>query len=139
MATIATTSPPVGTPKRKSVVLTTSWVSLVTVDNYSVTRVVAGAFSTVTVGGVGEITSPLILTNVTTTARWASARIVRVSAGGTSRIIHQQLIPAGESLVVPINGQFLLTGDTLDIQAEANSAIEATLSWTQGEAEGDGS
>jgi hypothetical protein len=138
MATISTTSPPVAEPRRYSGTLTTSFATIIAVDDYSVTRTVAGVPQTATVGGVAEITSPLLLCNRTGTAQWASVQIVREDAA-QSVLMHQVTVPAGETLAVPLNGQFLLTGDVLQVRAEAGSAIDATVSWTQGEAEGDGS
>jgi ABC-type enterochelin transport system permease subunit len=138
MATITTNEPPVGQPKHYSGTLTTSYVSIITVDNYSVSKKTAGTTTTVTVPGLAEITTPLLLTNKTSTTRWASVRITR-SGGSVSFVTHQQKIPANETFMVPLNGQFLSTGDVVAVIAEANSAIDATVSWTQGEAETDGS
>jgi len=138
MARINTTSPPVGHPKRRSFTLTTAWATLIDVDDYQVSKATAGVVSTQIVPGVAELQTPLFLCNRTGTARWASVRITRADAS-TAVLVHQELIGAGDTLQVPVNGQFLLTGDVLEVQAQINTAIDATISWTQGEAEGDGS
>ena len=46
-------------------------------------------------------------------------------------------IPAYETIPIPLNGQFLKTGDELKIEATADLAIHATISFTQGQSEED--
>jgi len=137
MARITTTSPPVAHPKRASGTVGTSLASIISVDDYQVTRTVAGVTSTEVVTGIGEITSPLFLCNRSALTCHVSVQITR-SGGSSGYIIYQQDIPAGETLQVPLNGTALLTGDLLRLVAETASSIDYTIAWAQGEAEGDG-
>jgi hypothetical protein len=42
-----------------------------------------------------------------------------------------------DTMIIPLNGQFLLTGDRLQIKAPANDQLVATISFTEGQAEED--
>jgi hypothetical protein len=42
-----------------------------------------------------------------------------------------------DSMFIPLNGQFLLTGDRLQIKASANDQLIATISFTEGQSEED--
>lgn len=44
-------------------------------------------------------------------------------------------VEVDDVLIVPINGQFFLSRDQLQIRASANSFLQATLSYTEGQAE----
>jgi TusA-related sulfurtransferase len=46
-------------------------------------------------------------------------------------------ITANETTPIPLNGQFLKSGDTLEIKADTDLAVHATLSFTQGQSEED--
>jgi len=42
-----------------------------------------------------------------------------------------------DTMIIPLNGQFLLTGDRLQIKATANNQLVATISYTEGQSEED--
>jgi hypothetical protein len=42
-----------------------------------------------------------------------------------------------DTMIIPLNGQFLLTGDRLQIKASANNQLIATISFTEGQSEED--
>ncbi len=42
-----------------------------------------------------------------------------------------------DTMIIPLNGQFLLTGDRLQIKATANNQLVATISFTEGQSEED--
>jgi hypothetical protein len=42
-----------------------------------------------------------------------------------------------DTMIIPLNGQFLLTGDRLQIKATANDELIATISYTEGQSEED--
>lgn len=134
MALIPTSDPPVATPKRYSGTAGITLASIISVDEYEVSTI-SGTETTVEArDGVAEISSPLFLCNKTAAACWITVQITR--AGGQSAyIVFEQVIPPKETLQVALNGQFLLTGDLLRLQAQTVSSIDATISWTQGEAE----
>ena len=46
-------------------------------------------------------------------------------------------IPAYDTIPLPLNGQFFKTGDLLEIKADRNLAVDATLSFTLGQSEKD--
>jgi hypothetical protein len=134
MARITTNDPPVGTPKRASGTVGTSLATIISVDDYEVTRTVSGSVTSEVRTGVAELATPLFLCNRTGTARWVSVQITR-STGSSGYVIFEQSIPPRETLQVALNGQMLTTGDALRLVAEAANAIDYTISWTQGEAE----
>lgn len=42
-----------------------------------------------------------------------------------------------DTAIVPLNGQFLLTGDRLEVRSDTNDALQATISYTEGQSEED--
>jgi hypothetical protein len=46
-------------------------------------------------------------------------------------------VPAYETTAIPLNGQFLKSGDTLEVIGDTDLAIHATLSFTLGQSEED--
>lgn len=42
-----------------------------------------------------------------------------------------------DTAVIPLNGQFLLTGDRLEVRSDTNDALHATISYTEGQSEED--
>lgn len=42
-----------------------------------------------------------------------------------------------DTAVIPLNGQFLLTGDRLEVISDTNDALQATISYTEGQSEED--
>ncbi len=83
---------------------------------------------------VAEITSPLILANVT------NFDDVEVSVwierpGVNSYVAWRWQVPTRDALRIQLQGQFLTTGDRLMVEADRGGAIEATLSYTVGERE----
>lgn len=137
MARIITTNPPVGKPKVISGVCSTSWVTILDVDDYEVQRTVAGAVSTVIVPGVAEIVSPIMVCNKSASLFWVSVQVIRAD-GPTVQIVHQQDVAAEDTFLVPLNGQFFFTGDVVQIRSSGGGVLDYTWSWTQGEAETDG-
>jgi hypothetical protein len=96
-----------------------------------------------TARGVVEFSSPLLVTNISASAATFTARIIRVSPAGTFILANQYTVEPNDVVVFPLNGQFLLrevtssSGDVLDLQASANNALVATVSYTEGQAEED--
>lgn len=66
-----------------------------------------------------------------TDANWVSVKVVQ-SGGGTESIIANQIsVPVNDTLA-PVQGKLVLeTGDYIQIQAQNNSAIEATISYLE--------
>lgn len=139
MATIRTEQAPAAKPVSKSVILTTAYQTIITVDDYNVPVIgfASDRRDDPPAPGVAEISSPLILTNTTGTTKSASVRLQR--GGQTFTIINDVLIEANEVVYIPLNGQFLLseTNDILEAVSDSVGAVHAMISYTQGQAEED--
>lgn len=137
MITIITTSQaPDAKPVATSVTLTTDWQPIIEVPSYEVPEESFGGGTTV-VPGVGEILSPLIVTNTTTTSSTVSIRVYRFNVDATFILANQLPIAPNDVLPIPLNGQFIQTGDRLEVLAGDNNAIDITISYTLGQAEQD--
>jgi hypothetical protein len=137
MTTVTTSQAPTAKPVGVSLELTTAYQTIIAVPDYLIP--VAGSTDpteTRTAPGVAEVSSPLLLTNKDSVSRTVSVRITR--AGGSSFILANALVVEPYDVVIfPLNGQFLQTDDVLQVLASANSAVDATISYTVGQAEED--
>jgi hypothetical protein len=134
--TITTDQAPSAKPVGVTVAATTAWVSIIECPNYIIP--VTGFLSgTRTAPGVVEISSPLIASNVQATSATISARIVRAATATTLVVANDMVVEPNDMLIIPLNGQFLNTGDRLEIKAGAAGAINTTISYTVGQAEED--
>jgi hypothetical protein len=131
---ITTSQAPDAKPIGASITLDTSWQTLVEVPSYEVPEETFGG-GTVVVPGVAEIISPLIVCNRSTTTRTFSIRVYRESIDATYFLADTVAVPAKDTLFFPLNGQFFFAGDTLEITASATDVLDATLSYTVGQAE----
>jgi hypothetical protein len=139
--TITTEQAPSAKPNNISLVLTTAFQDLITVNNYDIPIVGLGGQRRIA-PGVAEITSPIILTNATIVPATVSVRIVRAGINNFA-IANEIPIEPNDIVYIPLNGQFLLsdlanppvTGDKLQIRASVSNIITATISFTQGQAE----
>jgi hypothetical protein len=137
MTTIITTSQaPDAKPVGLSVTLTTDWETIIEVPSYEVPELVFGGTNTI-VPGVAEIISPMIVSNIGTVTANVSVRIYRGESNTAFVIANEIPVPAYDALPLPLNGQFIYTGDTVDVKSSANSAINVTISYTVGQAEQD--
>lgn len=133
---IQTSQAPDAKPVAVNLTLTVDWQTLVEVPSYEVPELVFGG-NTVLVPGVGEIISPLIISNRTITTERVSIRIFREEANNYFFIANEVAIPAYDVLAFPLNGQFFYPGDLLEVACSANNAFDVTLSYTIGQAEQD--
>jgi len=136
MATITTQQAPSAKPVNVVEFVTSTFKDLITVDDYQVPIVGFGG-STELQPGAAEITSPLVLSNVTTTAVKITAQIE--SDGVAYPLANEIIVEPNDIVYIPLNGQFLLseTNDKLQIKANVSAASTAFVSYTQGEAEQD--
>jgi hypothetical protein len=134
--TIATSQAPDAKPVAKSFTLTTNWLPMIEVPNYEVPELVFGG-STTTEPGVGEVISPLILCNITANTVAVDVEVHREDINAEFYLVRNLQIPAYETIPLPLNGQFFKSGDLLNLKADTNLAIHATLSYTLGQAEED--
>lgn len=136
MTTIITSQAPDAKPIGVSKSISTSWVELISTPNYQIPEETFGG-GTIVVPGVAEIISPLLISNISASSISVNIRIYR-QIDSTNYLIASQLpIPAYDILPLPLNGQFISTGDRLEIQSSASSGINVTISYTVGQAEQD--
>ena len=134
--TITTSQAPDAKPVAINKIVSTNWQILADVPQYKVPELVFGVSETVE-PGVGEIISPLVLCNITASTVLIDLRFHREDVNAEFYVLRQMPIPAYETIPVPLNGQFLKSGDTLEIMADTDLAVHATLSFTQGQSEED--
>lgn len=133
---VTTSQAPDAKPIGLSVTLTTNWDTIIDVPSFEVPELVFGG-DTVVVPGVAEIISPMIITNIDVQTVDVSVRIYRASSNTSFIIANELPIPAYDVLPLPLNGQFIYTGDTVDVKASMNGAVNVTISYTIGQAEQD--
>jgi hypothetical protein len=120
--------------------VTTNWTVLVEVPQYEVPELVFGGSTTVE-PGVGEIISPLVLCNTTANTVTIDVRTHRefdeddAFLNQEFYILRNMPVPGYQTTAIPLNGQFLKTGDTLEILSNTDLAVHATLSFTLGQSE----
>jgi hypothetical protein len=141
-ALIVTSQAPVAKQISVTLALTTTEAIMAEAPGYTVPLLGFSA-GTRTARGVVEFSSPLLVTNVTTVSATFTARIIRITPSGTFVVANQVPVEPNDTLIFPLNGNFLLRetnqagGDYLDIKASANTSLVATVSFTEGQAEED--
>lgn len=136
ITTIQTSQAPDAKPVAVNKVVSTNWQVLADVPNYEVPELVFGGSTTVE-PGVGEIISPLILCNTTNSTVLIDVRMHREDVNAEFYVLRQLPVPGYQTIPIPLNGQFLKSGDTLEILADTDLAVHATLSFTLGQSEED--
>jgi hypothetical protein len=136
ITTIVTSQSPDAKPVAKSFTLTTNWQTMIEVPNYEVPELVFGGSTTIE-SGVGEVISPLMLCNFTANTVAVDVRTYRYIENDTFFIVRNLQIPGFDTIPLPLNGQFFKSGDLLEIKADTNLSVDATLSFTLGQAEED--
>ena len=136
MTIIQTSQAPDAKPVGISKTLLISWQTIIEVPSYEVPEESFGGGTTI-VPGVAEIISPLIICNKSSSTRNFSMRIYRASSNTSFTVANQVPIPANDTLFFPLNGQFIYTGDLLEINSSVDNDLDITLSYTVGQAEQD--
>jgi len=136
LTTITTTQAPDAKPVAKNLVLSTNWQVIIEVPQYEVPELVFGGSTTVE-PGVGEVISPLVLCNTTASTVTVDVQIYRYDDNLTYYLLRNLPVPGYDTIPIPLNGQFLKSGDTLEAKASADLAIHSTLSFTLGQSEED--
>jgi len=106
------------------------------VPNYEVPELVFGGSTTVE-PGVGEVISPLVLCNTSASTVNVDVQVYRYDTNTNFYIIRNMPVPSYDTIPIPLNGQFLKSGDILEAKASADLAIHSTLSFTLGQSEED--
>jgi len=136
IVTIVTSQAPDAKPVAKNLVLSTNWQTIIEVPQYEVPELVFGGSTTVE-PGVGEVISPLVLCNTTANTVSVDVQVYRYDTNLTYFLLRQLPVPGFDTIPIPLNGQFLKSGDTLEAKASADLAIHSTLSFTLGQSEED--
>lgn len=136
ITTISTSQAPDAKPVISNFTLTTNWQTLIEVPNYSVPELVFGG-SSVVEPGVGEVISPLMISNHSANTVKVDVRTHRHDVNDEFWIVRNMPIPSYDTFAVPLNGQFFASGDLLEIKADTNLACDAMISFTLGQAEED--
>lgn len=136
ITTIVTSQAPDAKPVAKNLVLSTNWQTIIEVPQYEVPELVFGGSTTVE-PGVGEVISPLVLCNTTANTVTVDVQVYRFEPNLTYYILRNLPVPGYDTIPIPLNGQFLKSGDTLEAKASADLAIHSTLSFTLGQSEED--
>jgi hypothetical protein len=123
---------PIGLSKK----LSTELETIIEVPSFEVPQQSFGGGSIV-VPGVAEIISPMLLCNFTSSTETVTIKVYRADADDDFFIVNQIPVPAFDILPIPLNGQFIYTGDLLMVSGSANNAIDITISYTVGQAEED--
>lgn len=133
---IQTSQAPDAKPVAVSKSLTDEWDAIIEVPSYEVPEESFGG-GTMIVPGVAEIISPMIVTNKTSDTSFVSIRIYRYSVDADFFIANELPISGSDVTPIPLNGQFILTGDRLEVKSSANNDLDITISYTIGQAEQD--
>ena len=124
---------PIGISKSIS---STAWTLLIETPNYEIPEETFGG-GTITVPGVSEIISPLLITNYSAQSVTVDIRMFRETANTYFLVAANLRIPAFDILPLPLNGQFIASGDSLEIKSSIDDAVNVTISFTVGQAEQD--
>lgn len=119
----------------------------ITLDNSAVVTVDAvdgiGSVTEFTVTSVGEdITSETTLRQAITTGTGVNFSLIVEEDNlsltiGVFSFVTNTPVEARDTLILPLNGQFLRTKDRLQVRATDNDRLDATISYTEGQAEED--
>lgn len=93
--------------------------------------------STTVEPGVGEVISPLIVSNWSANTVKVDVRTHRYATNDEFWVVRNMPVPSYDTFALPLNGQFFASGDLLEIKAEYNLSCDALISFTLGQAEED--
>lgn len=133
---IPTSQAPDAKPIGLSKTLTTDWTSIIEIPSYEVPQQSFGG-GTDEVPGVGEVISPMLVSNKTTSTATISIRMFRATEETYFSIVNELPVPAYDIMAIPLNGQFILSGDIVEVKSDTNESLDITLSYTIGQAEED--
>jgi len=133
---ITTSQAPDAKPIGKSITLDSDWTSVIEVPSYLVPQETFGG-TEIVVPGVAEIISPMFLCNTTNDIATFDLRVFRAEANTYFTLARNLPIFPDDVFFIPLNGQFIFTGDILEAKSNTAEAIDATISFTLGQAEED--
>jgi hypothetical protein len=133
---IQTSQAPDAKPVGVSKILTDTFQSIIEVPTYLVPEETFGG-SNVQREGVAEIITPMLICNTSSIDETVSVRMYRHSSNMYFDIAKDIPVPRNDILALPLNGQFIYTGDVLEARSNVNGFVNITISYTVGEAERD--
>jgi hypothetical protein len=133
---INTSQAPDAKPVGFSATLDSDWTTIIEVPSYEVPEETFGG-TEVVVPGVAEIISPMFLCNTIENTVSFDLRIFRASANTYFTLAKNLPIFPDDVFFIPLNGQFIFTGDILEAKSNTANAIDVTISYTLGQAEQD--
>lgn len=136
MTIIQTSQAPDAKQVAVSITAPTSWETIVSAPEYEVPQQSFGGGTDI-VPGVAEIITPLLVANKTTNTAKISIRMFRASSNTHFTVANLIPIPAYDMVPIPLNGQFVYTGDELSVESDTADALDVTISYTVGQAEED--
>lgn len=129
---IAPSAKPVGVSKP----VTTVWTEMADGPEYDIPRVGFNSGERRIAPGVAEVSSPLLISNISDSPISIDVKIIRDN--GDESILAQSFpVPFGDISIFPVQGQFLKSGDILQVRSEQDTGLFATLAYTEGQAEED--
>jgi hypothetical protein len=133
---IQTSQAPDAKPIGLSITLGSDWTSVIEVPSFLVPEETFGG-TEVVVPGVAEIISPMFLCNNLENTVTFDMRVFRAEANTYFTLAKNLPIFPDDVFFVPLNGQFIFTGDILEAKCSSANAVDATISYTIGQAEQD--
>jgi hypothetical protein len=133
---IRTSQAPDAKPIGFSKTLTTDWETIIEVPSFEVPEESFGGGSVV-VPGVAELISPMLVCNTTSSTSRLSIRVYRLETDTNFLITNELPIPSNDIVSIPLNGQFIYSGDLVQVKGSDNNTLDITLSYTIGQAEED--
>jgi hypothetical protein len=133
---IPTSQAPDAKPIGLSKTLDSDWETIIEVPSYLVPEETFGG-TEVVVPGVAEIISPMFICNNDETTVTFDLRIFRAEANTYFTLAKNLPIFPDDVFIVPLNGQFIFTGDILEAKSNTAGVLDITISFTIGQAEQD--
>jgi len=79
----------------------------------------------------------LVCCNAYANTATVDVHVYRYDLNDTFWLVRNLQIPGYDTIAIPLNGQFLRTGDILEAKSDTEYAINTTLSFTLGQSEED--
>jgi hypothetical protein len=133
---ITTSQAPDAKPVGFSTTLDSDWTTIIEVPSYNVPEESFGG-TEVVVPGVAEIISPMFICNTINSTVTFDLRVFRAESNTHFTLAKNLPIFAEDVFIVPLNGQFIFTGDILEAKSNTSGVLDITISFTLGQAEQD--
>jgi len=133
MPTITARLAPTAKPQALSLWLKAGGSRVLEVPDYDVPKVGFDSGRTIE-PGVIEISSPMLVCNTGAEPQQVTLKILRANGSFTFICKDYSVLP-NDTVLIPVQGQFLLTGDAVEVSASVDDVLHSTVSFTVGQAE----